>query len=249
MFEVLRQYTPNGAPDRSTLGWLLLPALVAFCLLAFDRFGIEHKFAQMFGASLAAAGHDDNQIRFFAQLWLSGSCVVLMVVLPTLFLWTFPEDHAWGLRGGQLKAHLPIYALLMLIMLPVLWWVAGGGEFQTFYPMYDPRSLQMWLLFEAAYLTQFFCVEYFFRGPILFRLHARFGYAAIGMLVVPYALIHIYKPFPEAIGSIIAGLLLGFLALKARSIWLGVLLHCGVAFTMDTFALLRSGRFAQLLGG
>ena len=69
------------------------------------------------------------------------------------------------------------------------------------------------------------------------------------MFDLSYALIHIYKPFPEAVGSIIAGYVLGWLALRTRSIWPGVFVHCSVALAMDTLALWQTGRLAQLLAG
>ncbi len=247
MLTLLKDYLPRQLPGRQQLGWLLLPVLIAVCLLTFDRYGVELRFETYFGPGLAADGMSSNQIRFFSQMWLSGACVLLMVALPTLYLLLLPLPGGWGLGLPTHKRFMQVYAVLLLLMVPVLWLVAGRSEFNTFYPLYNPQTLQLWFWFELLYLSQFFCVEYFFRGPLLFRLHHRFGLAAIGMMTVPYALIHIYKPFPEALGSIAAGLLLGFLALKIRSIWPGVLLHCGVALTMDVFALYRSGRLAVLL--
>ncbi len=60
--------------------------------------------------------------------------------------------------------------------------------------------------------------------------------------MVPYCLIHVLKPAPEAIGSIVAGLLLGTLALCTGSLWSGVLLHVSVALSMDVLASWQSGR-------
>ena len=42
---------------------------------------------------------------------------------------------------------------------------------------------------------------------------------------------------------IIAGIVLGFMSLKTRSIWLGAALHIAVAVTMDLLALWRLGHF------
>lgn len=64
--------------------------------------------------------------------------------------------------------------------------------------------------------------------------------------VITYALLHIQKPFLEALASVIAGLVPWFLALKSRSIWPGIVVRCGVAFSMDLFALIRAGRFELL---
>lgn len=246
MFTLIKQYLPTSRPDREGLGWLLLPIMVAFALLAFDRFGVEHRFFAMWAEEFSTRRINGDQQRFFAQIWLTGACVVLMVVLPTLYLWIFPAPggNQWALRFRS--ADLPIYALLLAIMLPVVWIASTRESFMHFYPLYKPTSLNLWLVFECFYLSQFFCVEYFFRGPLLMKLNRRFGYAAIGMMVVPYALIHIYKPFPEALGSIVAGLVLGYLAIRIHSIWPGVFLHCGVALSMDVFALVQSGRWTTL---
>jgi membrane protease YdiL (CAAX protease family) len=45
------------------------------------------------------------------------------------------------------------------------------------------------------------------------------------------------KPMPETLGAIGAGLILGTLAMRTKSIWGGVLIHMGVALTMDVFAV------------
>ena len=54
-------------------------------------------------------------------------------------------------------------------------------------------------------------------------------------------MIHHGKPMPEAMGALITACVLGYLALKHRSFWLGVALHFTVAITMDLLALWRKG--------
>jgi membrane protease YdiL (CAAX protease family) len=56
-------------------------------------------------------------------------------------------------------------------------------------------------------------------------------------MVVPYCMIHYGKPMPETLFAIVAGLVLGTLALRTKSIWLGVLIHISVALTMDILSL------------
>jgi membrane protease YdiL (CAAX protease family) len=50
-------------------------------------------------------------------------------------------------------------------------------------------------------------------------------------------MIHYGKPMAETYGAIIAGVVLGTLAMRTRSIWGGVLVHCAVAISMDVLAL------------
>jgi membrane protease YdiL (CAAX protease family) len=50
-------------------------------------------------------------------------------------------------------------------------------------------------------------------------------------------MIHFGKPFPETIGAIAAGLVLGLLSYKSKSVIPGIFLHYSVAITMDILAL------------
>lgn len=221
---------------------------IAVILLLLDRYGLQDHFMRWHGAALLNQGVDINQVRFLAQLWFSGSTVVLFVLLPLVFHFVFPVpfSNSLGLSVRHCGPHWRVYWLLVLSMAPVLWIAAAAPAFHDFYPMYKPVDLRHWLMYEAVYLMQFICVEFFFRGFALFRLESRFGLHAVTLMVIPYALIHVHKPFPEALGAVVAGLVLGMLALRSRSIWPGVLVHCSVALMMDVFALVHSGRLIGL---
>jgi membrane protease YdiL (CAAX protease family) len=92
-------------------------------------------------------------------------------------------------------------------------------------------------MWEALYAAQFLALEFFFRGFLLQGLRRALGANAIFVMLVPYCMIHFGKPLPETLGAIGAGLILGTLAMRTRSIWGGVLIHVGVATTMDVLAL------------
>ena len=243
MWAYLKKYLPPGPYTRDVVGMALLPVLIALVMLLVDQFGLQNRFLQRFGPTLLEQGVDSNQLRFLAQVYFSSFTLVCFVGLPLLFHTLFPPslDNPFGFRLSSCRAHVPVYIAILAFMLPLLWLAASRPAFFAFYPMYKPVSLSMWFAYEAVYMVQFFAVEFFFRGFTLFRLESRFGYHAITIMVVPYALLHIHKPFPEALASIVAGLVLGLLALKSRSIWPGVLIHCAVAFCMDWFALIHSG--------
>ena len=51
------------------------------------------------------------------------------------------------------------------------------------------------------------------------------------------------KPLPETCGAIVAGIVLGFMSLKTRSIWLGAAIHMSVALSMDFLSMWRKGLF------
>ena len=74
-------------------------------------------------------------------------------------------------------------------------------------------------------------------GRVLGSEGSMAGSGAIVVMMVPYCMIHYGKPMPETFGAIGAGLILGTVAMRTRSIWGGVLIHVGVAWTMDLFAV------------
>lgn len=248
MSDFVNQYIPPRPRNREQWGLVLLPVFIAVILLLLDRYGLQRSFFSAYGQGLLNEGRDINEVQFLAQLWFTGSSAVLFVLLPLVYHRLFPVsfDNALGLETRHCGPHWRVYWLLVVGMAPVLWIAAAAPSFHDFYPMYKPVDMRHWLMYEGIYLLQFVFVEFFFRGFALFRLESRFGMHAVTLMVIPYALIHIHKPFPEAMGAIVAGLVLGTLALKSRSIWPGVLVHCSVALMMDVFALFHSGRLFAL---
>ncbi|TAF33785.1 MAG: CPBP family intramembrane metalloprotease [Cytophagales bacterium] len=137
------------------------------------------------------------------------------------------------------------YTLMMLIMLPLLWWASYRPDFLETYPRYLPSHAEpywgvpAWLTvgaYELSYAIQFVALEIFFRGFIVFALSKFLGGGAIYPMVLVYAYIHFGKPMPEALGSIFGGLILGVVALRTGSVFGGMFIHIGVALGMEIFA-------------
>ncbi len=105
------------------------------------------------------------------------------------------------------------------------------------------RALLLWELF---YGLQFLSLEVFFRGFMLAEAKLKYGWRAILFMVVPYVMIHFGKPAAETTGSLIAGMVLGLLALRTGSIWGGVTIHIAVAWSMDFASMIQRGVFRQL---
>ncbi|MBL8681514.1 MAG: CPBP family intramembrane metalloprotease [Myxococcales bacterium] len=163
----------------------------------------------------------------------------LIPIAITVPLWRERyRDYGLSLKG--FADHAWIYAMFFGIVLLCVIGVAHTGEFATYYPFYKlaNRSWKDFFLWETAYATQFFCLEYYFRGFLVFAIARSLGSGAIFAMVVPYCMIHYGKPLLETLGAIIAGTVLGTLALRTRSIWSGFLIHVTVAISMDVAALL-----------
>ena len=174
-----------------------------------------------------------------------GACVVLFLIVPFLVTMLAHRDlpRTIGCTGAGFLRHVWIYLLLYAAMLPVIIYVSKLPSFQQTYPFVGAARSHFpsFLRWEAAYLVQFFALEAFFRGYLLFTLEKAMGWLAIFVMAVPYGMIHWHKPAPEAFGAIIAGVILGGLALRTRSFFGGALLHGLVALTMDTIAATRGG--------
>ncbi len=157
------------------------------------------------------------------------------------------RDFGLGLKHSTKTWAL--YVGMLALVLPLAYAASFTAPFLRTYPKFAGagESWTVLLLWELAYGLQFFCLEFFFRGFLLFALARTLGALSIFVMIVPYAMIHFGKPPAECVGSIIAGIALGTVALRTRSIYGGVFVHCGVAFSMDVFALIQKGTFQQLL--
>ncbi|MFT4518156.1 MAG: hypothetical protein ACI9JM_000533 [Halioglobus sp.] len=245
---IKKTYLPTTMPSKEGLALASTGIFIAVVALLLEFYGWQGPFLLMAEPVFGLQDLNENTAVFYAQIYTSASFFFLLVLLPLLFHLAVPlrGTNPYGLRFSGFSQNVKPYYPLLLIMLPVVWIVCGSESFNQFYPLYKPTTLSDFVLYEAIYLTQFFAVEFFYRGFCLFRFEKLAPGFGIFIMVIPYALLHIHKPFPEALGSIVAGLVLGALALKGRSIWPGIMCHCIVAFSADFFALWRSGRFAEL---
>jgi membrane protease YdiL (CAAX protease family) len=180
----------------------------------------------------------------YGYAWWVFARVVGYVLIP-LPLWKllFPKDSLldMGLRVRGFFSHIWIYGLCLAVVVPVMLLVARQPDFGSYYPFYKNASRSWWDfgLWEAMYWVQFFTLELFFRGWVVGALRRTMGSAAIFAMAVPYCMIHYGKPYLEAHGAIVAGIVLGSLAMRTRSIYAGFLVHITVAVGMDFLALYK----------
>ena len=153
----------------------------------------------------------------------------------------FREDSLldMGFRTEGLLEHAWIYFACLLVVVPAVVIVAQSPDFARYYPFYklSSRSWLDLLIWEALYIAQFFGLEVFFRGFMLVPLRRTLGSGAIFAMCVPYVMIHYGKPYLEASSAFIAGVALGSLAMRTRSIYSGFLVHVTVALLMDGLAI------------
>jgi membrane protease YdiL (CAAX protease family) len=180
----------------------------------------------------------------YPHLWWAVGSILLYLPIPMLIVrFAFgqrPSDYGW--RIDVPLSHWVLYGCMLLAMMPLVFFASTRPAFQAVYPFfrsafYAPAGTV--LVWELAYLLQFLALEFFFRGFLAIGLGQVMGRLGVWVAVVPYCMIHFHKPLPEALAAIVAGIILGEVAQRTRSIAGGVVVHMGVALTMDLLALSR----------
>lgn len=174
-------------------------------------------------------------------------CTTFYLLLPALYVRFVLKRRivpAIGLSPRGYFKHLPLYTLLFVPVAICVWIVSYHKGFQATYPFLRwPANWQHLIAWELLYAMQFVALEFFFRGFMLTELRYVYGWRSVLFMVVPYCMIHFPKPALEALGAVIAGSILGVLALRVRNIWGGVTIHVAVAWWMDIAALIQRGWF------
>ncbi|HXI59557.1 MAG TPA: CPBP family intramembrane glutamic endopeptidase [Polyangia bacterium] len=195
---------------------------------------------------LDLAAYEELYLRAWWALLRVAGYLLPFAVWPLLFRRDRLLD--FGLRPQGLRQHAWIYALCVVVMIPLMLLVKRQPDFGAYYPIYKlaGRSWLDFVLWELLYLAQFVGLEMFFRGWWI-RATRVFGVGAIWSMVVPYCMIHYGKPYLEACGAMVGAVVLGSLSMKTRSIYAGLMVHGTVAILMDVLALDRKGALPALL--
>jgi membrane protease YdiL (CAAX protease family) len=179
--------------------------------------------------------------------WWVGTMIFVYLVVPVLIVKIIFKENLsdYGFKWKGAFDSWGLYVVMLAVMIPLVLYFSSTKSFQNRYPFYTPganeKLFPSFWIWEGMYFVQFISLEFFFRGFVTLGLRKRFGYYSIFIMMVPYCMIHFGKPMPETIGAIFAGLILGTLSMKSRSILLGILIHYSVAISMDLFALWRKG--------
>lgn len=194
--------------------------------------------------------------------WWFGMQGVLGFVIPVLSLvFIFRRKPATiGLGLGDWKLAILLAALYIPIVVVGTWFLSDSPEFQSKYPHFDPaaRDWTIFAVYQALFLFYWIGWEYLWRGFMIFGTVHVFGLYSIFIQTIPFALLHLNKPLPEALLSVLGGIALGALVWRCRSFWIAVPIHFAQMLILDTWCTLRvrsgiSGTgleaLARILGG
>jgi hypothetical protein len=187
------------------------------------------------------------------QLWLYKVSVnlvsYLIIVLPLFFFYKYYDKEQKNFYGiSARKFDFKPYVVMMLIMIPLIAVASFHKNFLVQYPMYKVSEahtflhVEEWvtvLIYEIAYGSDFFTVEFLFRGFMVIGLMSVLGRGSVLCMAAAYCFLHFGKPSAEAISSIFGGYILGVIAYETKSIWGGILIHIGIAWSMELAAYLQ----------
>lgn len=230
---------PSALDADRRAAWALWTCATAMVLLVFQA-GID------VSSWFADAGAPSPRTIEGKSDWLVAGFLYYLLLPLAVVLLVFRETPArYGLRIYFTRRSSILYLSAFLLLIPALIWASSDPAFQARYPMVRglDEDVSQLILWETLRGLRFVALEFFFRGFLLFSLEERMGHNAIAVAALPYGLIHYAKPFPEALGAVVAGAVLGLFALRTRSIAGGALVHIVVAASMDLLALWRIGAF------
>ena len=250
MLEILRNMRVDfSVLDRRAVSALVYTAVGLTCIAYLknpeylNRLLSETPFAEVGEAAVFPA---DNNLP--ALLWWVIVSVFFYFVVPAILV-TFVQKRNLseiGLSFSIESGFIKLLIVCIAVMLPLVYLMSVTASFSAKYPflqIYNNEPYLGWtlLVWELAYFAQFFGLEFFFRGFLLHSLKPALGLYSIFAMTVPYTMIHFQKPMAETFAAIFAGIFLGWLSYKNGNIWLGLVLHCAVAFSMDILALYNKG--------
>jgi membrane protease YdiL (CAAX protease family) len=245
--------------DRFTTDITLLDRKAVFALLyaAAGLTGIYYLKNQESLAALLRGSRLEDLGEFIAHSphnnlpalgWWVAVVMLFYFVIPALGI-RFIYGESLGDYGLNFRFEPGFWRLFVAaaaVVLPLVYLMSTTESFTAKYPflkIYDgePYIGTTLLVWELIYFVQFFGLEFFFRGFLVHSLKPALGIYSVFAMTVPYCMIHFGKPPAETISAIAAGVFLGWLSYRNGNIWLGLVLHCTVAFSMDILALYNKG--------
>lgn len=261
----------HGRTDAGTVAYVYIVAAICLTLSDLNYLGGENASWTLINWLDSPNAPVEHPIAWFFLGWLtpeSGSIayseylrlwhlvywvmvkVIAYLVIPSIAIAVHPRlsFRAIGFNTEGIASHFRIYGVLFIPVLIAVIIVSFTDEFTLYYPFYEEsmRSPFDFWIWEGFYILQFFALEFLFRGFMLQPARRSMGASCIVAMMLPYVMIHFGKPITETFAAVLAGVILGTLALKTRSIWAGFYLHVSVALSMDIASNLQKGGVAWL---
>ena len=216
----------------------VLVAAAALVILQ-DAVGSRRLFRTVFAEVLSS-----ERIGLLSWGWWFTIQGITGFVIPLVILLGFFRRTARdaGLGLGDWRFAGVILAIWLPVVFIATWFLSASTAFQTHYP-HHRAAMQDWgvfALYEAWFILYWIGWEYLWRGFVLFGTVSRLGMYAIFIQAIPFALLHLGKPLPETVLSLVGGIALGALVWRCRAFWVAVPMHAAQMTSLDLWCTLRT---------
>lgn len=233
--ELIRLGSAWARLDRQTVTVLVAAAAV---VILQDAVGSRRLFRTLFGSAFAP-----EHVGLLSWGWWFVIQGVTGFVIPAAILLLIfrRSPRAAGLGLGDVPFAVTLAAVYLPIVVVGTWFLSASSAFQAQYPHYQPAALNWttFAIYEALFLFYWIGWEYLWRGFVLFGTRHTFGVYAIFIQAVPFSLLHLDKPLPETMLSLLGGIALGALVWRCRSFWIAVPIHAAQMMILDLWCTLR----------
>lgn len=201
------------------------------------RIPFEGEYRQLrfilFAATMALSLVASEMARWPGSRSLLDARLLFGLVVPLAAGLLLTERCAYlGLGIGRRRRGVAVLALGIPLAIVAVAVLACSREVRAFYGGCPNELLKL----VSAYAFGILQAEVCFRGILLFGLLDVMPRAsAVALSTLPYALTHLDKPMPEALGSVPVGLALGAAAAWTGSIWYGWAVHLTGAVALALF--------------
>ena len=144
---------------------------------------------------------------------------ILPVLVIVLLLRKNPLD--FGFRLGNFKYWGPLVGITLLILTPILLISSRFASLQSYYKVDNFNFSQYFIINFVSLLAW----EFLFRGFLLLGLKDRFKEGSILIQMIPFVIVHFWKPELETYSTIITGIYFGYICYKGNSFWPAFIIH------------------------
>jgi membrane protease YdiL (CAAX protease family) len=202
----------------------------------------------MTGSAIVASLFLFNTKAWDYEHYLVGILLGLLFV-PMLVIYFILRSDAdrFGFTLGDSRKAWPWVLFFFVAMIIAMVPLARRSDFQDYYPIYKqfepmyrlrPMDVKTFLYFEFTYGMYMFAWEFFFRGYLLQGLSRTIGWWAVLVQAAAFGLMHYTKVPMEFYASFVGGIILGWLALRARSFLPCFTLHWLVSLAFDVLIVM-----------
>jgi membrane protease YdiL (CAAX protease family) len=163
--------------------------------------------------------YDNN----FGQPEYGHLVIEALVPMAVIVLVWRESPRRYGMVLGDWRLGLPVTIVGVAIMSVAIAILGQLPDFRVYYALLAEQRPAWRVVLDAG--VDMFAWEFFFRGWLLGSFRPRYGTDAIWLQMIPFALMHIWKPELEVLSTIAGGVFFGILAWRTRSFVWGWLIH------------------------